>query len=111
MTAAAPVPATRPADDDADLLPAKRPAPALRAGQVVDAGDVDVRFASRRGRNAADDDIAALASRIHRLSRRGGSSRHATDGRFVVAACCCPRRFQGWPEECCWRSVARSAKR
>jgi predicted RNA-binding protein with PIN domain len=29
---------------------------------VQDAGDVDVRFASRRGRNAADDDIAALVA-------------------------------------------------
>jgi predicted RNA-binding protein with PIN domain len=27
---------------------------------VQDAGEVDVRFASRRGRNAADDDIARL---------------------------------------------------
>ncbi|MBA3263021.1 MAG: NYN domain-containing protein [Thermoleophilaceae bacterium] len=29
---------------------------------VQDAGDVDVRFASRSGRNAADDDIAALVA-------------------------------------------------
>jgi predicted RNA-binding protein with PIN domain len=29
---------------------------------VQDAGDVDVRFASRRGRNAADDDIVALVA-------------------------------------------------
>ena len=28
----------------------------------IDAGDVDVRFASRRGPNAADDDIAAMAA-------------------------------------------------
>ena len=28
----------------------------------IDAGGVDVRFASRRGRNAADDDIAALVA-------------------------------------------------
>lgn len=27
--------------------------------EIEDAGDVDVRFATRRGRNAADDDIAA----------------------------------------------------
>lgn len=29
---------------------------------VQDAGEIDVRFASRRGRNAADDDIAALVA-------------------------------------------------
>jgi predicted RNA-binding protein with PIN domain len=29
---------------------------------VQDAGDIDVRFASRRGRNAADDDIAELVA-------------------------------------------------
>jgi predicted RNA-binding protein with PIN domain len=29
---------------------------------VQDAGNIDVRFASRRGRNAADDDIAALVA-------------------------------------------------
>jgi predicted RNA-binding protein with PIN domain len=29
---------------------------------VQDAGDIDVRFASRGGRNAADDDIAALVA-------------------------------------------------
>jgi predicted RNA-binding protein with PIN domain len=29
----------------------------------LEAGDVDVRFASRRGPNAADDDIAALVER------------------------------------------------
>jgi predicted RNA-binding protein with PIN domain len=29
---------------------------------VQDAGDIDVRFASRPGRNAADDDIAALVA-------------------------------------------------
>jgi predicted RNA-binding protein with PIN domain len=33
-----------------------------RPFDVVDAGDVDVRFASRGGRNAADDDIAALVA-------------------------------------------------
>jgi rRNA-processing protein FCF1 len=33
-----------------------------RPFDVVDAGDVDVRFASRVGRNAADDDIAALVA-------------------------------------------------
>jgi len=31
-----------------------------RPFEVQDAGDIDVRFASRTGRNAADDDIAAL---------------------------------------------------
>jgi hypothetical protein len=31
-----------------------------RPFEIEDAGEVDVRFASRRGRNAADDDIAAL---------------------------------------------------
>jgi uncharacterized protein YaiI (UPF0178 family) len=31
-----------------------------RPFDVQDAGEVDVRFASRGGRNAADDDIAAL---------------------------------------------------
>ena len=30
--------------------------------EIEDAGDVEVRFASRRGRNAADDDIAALVA-------------------------------------------------
>ena len=30
--------------------------------EIEDAGEVDVRFASRRGRNAADDDIAALVA-------------------------------------------------
>jgi predicted RNA-binding protein with PIN domain len=29
---------------------------------VQDAGDIDVRFATRPGRNAADDDIAALVA-------------------------------------------------
>ena len=33
-----------------------------RPFEVRDAGDVDVRFASRGGRNAADDDIAALVA-------------------------------------------------
>ena len=31
-----------------------------RPFEIEDAGEVDVRFASRSGRNAADDDIAAL---------------------------------------------------
>ena len=30
--------------------------------EIDDTGEVDVRFASRRGRNAADDDIAALVA-------------------------------------------------
>jgi hypothetical protein len=33
-----------------------------KAFEIEDAGDVEVRFASRRGRNAADDDIAALVA-------------------------------------------------
>ena len=33
-----------------------------RPFEMQDAGEVDVRFASRRGRNAADDDIAALVA-------------------------------------------------
>jgi predicted RNA-binding protein with PIN domain len=33
-----------------------------RPFDVQDAGEVDVRFASRGGRNAADDDIAALVA-------------------------------------------------
>lgn len=33
-----------------------------RPFDVQDAGDVEVRFASRGGRNAADDDIAALVA-------------------------------------------------
>ena len=33
-----------------------------RPFEVQDAGPVDVRFATRRGRNAADDDIAALVA-------------------------------------------------
>jgi uncharacterized protein YaiI (UPF0178 family) len=33
-----------------------------RPFEIDDAGEVDVRFASRRGRNAADDDIARMAS-------------------------------------------------
>jgi predicted RNA-binding protein with PIN domain len=32
---------------------------------VQDAGAIDVRFASRGGRNAADDDIAALVAGAH----------------------------------------------
>ena len=35
-----------------------------RPFDVQDAGDIDVRFASRRGRNAADDDIAALVAEL-----------------------------------------------
>ena len=34
-----------------------------RPFDVQDAGDIDVRFASRSGRNAADDDIAELVER------------------------------------------------
>jgi predicted RNA-binding protein with PIN domain len=33
-----------------------------RPFHVQDAGDIDVRFASRGGRNAADDDIVALVA-------------------------------------------------
>ena len=33
-----------------------------RPFEMEDTGDVEVVFASRRGRNAADDDIAALAA-------------------------------------------------
>jgi predicted RNA-binding protein with PIN domain len=33
-----------------------------RPFDLEDTGEVEVRFASRRGRNAADDDIAALAA-------------------------------------------------
>jgi predicted RNA-binding protein with PIN domain len=33
-----------------------------RAFEIDDPGQVDVRFASRRGRNAADDDIARLVA-------------------------------------------------
>jgi len=33
-----------------------------RPFDVQDAGSIDVRFASRPGRNAADDDIAALVA-------------------------------------------------
>jgi hypothetical protein len=33
-----------------------------RPFEIEDAGEVEVRFASRRGRNAADDDIAALVA-------------------------------------------------
>jgi predicted RNA-binding protein with PIN domain len=33
-----------------------------KAFEIEEAGGVDVRFASRRGRNAADDDIAALVA-------------------------------------------------
>jgi predicted RNA-binding protein with PIN domain len=33
-----------------------------RPFDVQDAGEIDVRFASRPGRNAADDDIAALVA-------------------------------------------------
>jgi hypothetical protein len=33
-----------------------------RPFEIEDAGQVDVRFASRRGRNAADDDIARLVA-------------------------------------------------
>ena len=33
-----------------------------RPFEVQDAGEIDVRFASRPGRNAADDDIAALVA-------------------------------------------------
>jgi predicted RNA-binding protein with PIN domain len=33
-----------------------------RPFELEDAGEVEVRFASRRGRNAADDDIAALVA-------------------------------------------------
>jgi predicted RNA-binding protein with PIN domain len=33
-----------------------------RPFELEDAGEVEVRFASRRGRNAADDDIAELVS-------------------------------------------------
>jgi hypothetical protein len=33
-----------------------------RPFDVQDAGDIDVRFATRGGRNAADDDIAALVA-------------------------------------------------
>ena len=35
-----------------------------RPFDVQDAGDIDVRFASRSGRNAADDDIAELVARV-----------------------------------------------
>jgi predicted RNA-binding protein with PIN domain len=33
-----------------------------RSFEIADAGDVEVRFATRRGRNAADDDIAMLVA-------------------------------------------------
>jgi predicted RNA-binding protein with PIN domain len=33
-----------------------------RPVEIEDAGEVDVRFASRRGRNAADDDIARIVA-------------------------------------------------
>jgi predicted RNA-binding protein with PIN domain len=33
-----------------------------RPFEIEDPGEVEVRFASRRGRNAADDDIAALVA-------------------------------------------------
>ena len=35
-----------------------------RPFDVQDAGDIDVRFASRAGRNAADDDIAELVAEL-----------------------------------------------
>ena len=35
-----------------------------RPFDVQDAGEIDVRFASRPGRNAADDDIAALVAGV-----------------------------------------------
>jgi predicted RNA-binding protein with PIN domain len=35
-----------------------------RPFEVQDAGDIDVRFASHPGRNAADDDIAALVAEL-----------------------------------------------
>jgi predicted RNA-binding protein with PIN domain len=34
-----------------------------RPFELEDAGEVEVRFATRRGRNAADDDIAAIVQR------------------------------------------------
>jgi predicted RNA-binding protein with PIN domain len=60
---------------------------------VQDAGDVDVRFASRSGRNAADDDIARLveqaeepASLLVVTSDRELSTRVRASGAEVMGA-------------------------
>jgi predicted RNA-binding protein with PIN domain len=69
----------------------------------VDApGGVDVRFASRRGRNAADDDIAALVERdddpgaISVVSSDGDLARRVRDaGAAVLGAGEFRRRLDG----------------
>jgi predicted RNA-binding protein with PIN domain len=70
--------------------------------EIDDAGDIDVRFASRRGRNAADDDIAALveadraAGELSVVTSDGDLARRVRDaGATVVGAGEFRRRLDG----------------
>ncbi len=62
----------QPATPDSDLLPAKRPAPALRAGQTVDAGDVRLTRAARLSGTVYGDDGRPLPEATVRLGGEDG---------------------------------------